>query len=138
EDGSGRVVLRWLHVYPGQHERLRAGRRIRVRGETRAGFNGLEMVHPLVTEAGGALPDTLTPIYPTTQGLGQPSLRKAIDEALARADLNDTLPAPILAAYDLAPFEASLRMLHHPAPGISLDDLAEHRHPAWRRIKFDE
>uniref|UniRef100_UPI00334216FE ATP-dependent DNA helicase RecG n=1 Tax=Castellaniella defragrans TaxID=75697 RepID=UPI00334216FE len=138
EDGSGRITLRWLHLYPGQQERLRAGRRLRVRGEVRAGFGGPEIVHPLISEAGAELPRTLTPIYPTTQGLSQASLRKAIDDALARADLGDTLPPPILEAYDLAPFEASLRMLHHPAPDVSLDDLAGHRHPAWRRIKFDE
>ena len=138
EDGSGRITLRWLHVYPGQHERVRAGRRLRARGEVRAGFGGPEIVHPLISEAGTELPRTLTPIYPTTQGLSQPSLRKAIDEALARADLDDTLPPQILQAYDLAPFEASLRMLHRPTPDVSLDDLAGHRHPAWRRIKFDE
>ncbi|MER1968204.1 ATP-dependent DNA helicase RecG [Castellaniella sp. GW247-6E4] len=138
EDGSGRITLRWLHAYPGQQERLRAGRRVRARGEVRAGFNGPEIVHPLMTEAGAALPRTLTPVYPTTQGLSQASLRKAIDEALAGADLDDTLPRQIREAYDLAPFDESLRMLHHPVPEVSLDSLAEHRHPAWRRIKFDE
>ncbi len=138
EDGSGRITLRWLHVYPGQQERLRAGRRVRARGEVRAGFGGPEIVHPLTSEAGAELPRTLTPVYPTTQGLSQASLRKAIDEALARADLGDTLPPQIVEDYGLASFEESLRMLHHPTPDVSLESLAGHRHPAWRRIKFDE
>ena len=137
-DDSGRLGLRWLHVYPGQQARLHAGRRIRARGEVRAGFHGLEIVHPLVTEPGTPLPDTLTPVYPTTQGLSQAALRKAIARALDEADLGDTLPAAVRTAYRLADFEPSLRLLHHPGPDISLAALAEHSHPAWRRIKFDE
>jgi len=137
-DDSGRLGLRWLHVYPGQQARLHAGRRIRARGEVRAGFHGLEIVHPLVTEPGTPLPDTLTPVYPTTQGLPQAALRKAIARALDEADLGDTLPAAVREAYRLADFEPSLRLLHNPGPDISLESLAEHSHPAWRRIKFDE
>ncbi|WP_322995051.1 ATP-dependent DNA helicase RecG [Castellaniella sp.] len=137
-DGSGQLQLRWLHAYPGQLARLRAGRRVRVRGEIRMGYQGPEIIHPLVTEPGTALPDTLTPIYPTTQGLSQPSLRKAIARALDQADLHDTLPLEVRQTYQLADFESSLRLLHHPGPEISLSSLAEHDHPAWRRIKFDE
>ncbi|WP_323017442.1 ATP-dependent DNA helicase RecG [Castellaniella sp.] len=137
-DDSGQLQLRWLHVYPGQQARLRAGRRVRIRGEVRMGYQGLEMIHPLVTEPGTPLPDTLTPVYPTTQGLSQASLRKAIARALDQADLSDTLPGVVRQAYGLADFAASLRLLHHPGPEISLASLAEHEHPAWRRIKFDE
>ncbi len=137
-DDSGRLGLRWLHVYPGQQGRLHAGRRIRARGEVRAGFHGLEIVHPLVTEPGTPLPDTLTPVYPTTQGLPQAALRKAIARALDEAVLDDTLPAAVRETYQLADFAPSLRLLHHPGPDISLESLAAHSHPAWRRIKFDE
>ncbi|MHA3902511.1 ATP-dependent DNA helicase RecG [Castellaniella sp. WN] len=137
-DDSGHLGLRWLHVYPGQQARLHAGRRVRARGEVRAGFHGLEIVHPLITEPGAPLPDTLTPVYPTTQGLPQAALRKAIARALDEADLGDTLPAAVREAYELADFEPSLRLLHNPGPDISLESLAEHSHPAWRRIKFDE
>ncbi|MFT0531750.1 ATP-dependent DNA helicase RecG [Castellaniella hirudinis] len=137
-DDTGQLHLRWLHCYPGQQARLRAGRRVRVRGEIRMGYQGPEIIHPQVTEPGAPLPDTLTPVYPTTQGLSQPSLRKAIAQALDQADLRDTLPAAVRQAYQLADFEASLRTLHHPGPDISLDLLTGHGHPAWRRIKFDE
>jgi len=138
QDATGRLNLRWLHVYPGQQSRISVGRRIRARGEVRPGYRGLELVHPLVTEPDGALPDTLTPIYPTTQGLSQASLRKAIGQALDEVDLTDTLPSAIRQRYDLAEFSSSLRLLHHPTPDISLESLARHDHPAWRRIKFDE
>ncbi|WP_417276850.1 ATP-dependent DNA helicase RecG [Castellaniella sp.] len=137
-DDSGRLALRWLHVYPGQLSRVPPGRRVRVRGEIRMGYQGPELVHPLLTEPDTPLPQTLTPVYPTTQGLSQASLRKAIARALDSTNLQDTLPAALCKEYQLADFATSLRLLHHPGPDISLSSLANHQHPAWRRIKFDE
>lgn len=138
EDETGILRLRWLHAYPGQQARLATGRAMRVRGEVRSGYHGSEIIHPLVTEAGTPLPNTLTPVYPTTQGLSQASLRKAIAQALDEADLADTLPEDLRGTLHLADFAESLRLLHHPTPDISLESLARHEHPAWRRIKFDE
>jgi len=138
EDGTGRLALRWLNFYPSQQKQVERGKRVRVRGELRGGFAGLEMVHPRVTIAGGDLPDSLTPVYPTTDGLSQPALRRAIDQALGRADLSDTLPDHIRTRYRLLPFAEAIRTLHHPPPNVSYHDLVEREHPAWRRIKFDE
>src|SRR5690606_35257211 len=87
EDDSGRLALRWLNFYPSQQKQVEQGKRVRVRGELRGGFSGLEMVHPRITTAGADLPDSLTPVYPTTEGLSQPTLRRAIDQALGKADL---------------------------------------------------
>ncbi|MDX3893269.1 MAG: ATP-dependent DNA helicase RecG [Pusillimonas sp.] len=138
EDGSGRLALRWLNFYPSQQRQVERGKRVRVRGELRGGFSGPEMVHPRVTVAGGALPDSLTPVYPTTDGLSQPALRRAIDQALRDADLSDTLGEDIRRRYGLLPFAEAIRILHHPPPSVSYQDLVEREHPAWRRIKFDE
>jgi RecG-like helicase len=44
DDGSGELVLRFLHFYPSHQKTLREGARIRVRGEVRGGFFGREMV----------------------------------------------------------------------------------------------
>lgn len=138
EDGTGRLALRWLNFYPSQQKQVERGKRVRVRGELRGGFAGVEMVHPRVTVAGGDLPDSLTPVYPTTDGLSQPALRRAIDQALERADLADTLPDEIRTRYHLLSFSEAIRTLHHPPPSVSYHDLVEREHPAWRRIKFDE
>lgn len=137
-DDSGELQLRWLNFYPSQQKQLTPGRRLRARGEVRGGLFGREMVHPRMTSADTALPEALTPVYPSTDGLTQPSLRKAIAQALDQADLSDTLPAEALERYDLMPFEPAIRLLHAPPPGISEQDLIERGHPAWRRIKFDE
>lgn len=138
EDDTGSLVLRWLNFYPNQQKQVAAGKRIRARGEVRGGFGGYEMVHPRITAADTPLPQALTPVYPTTDGLSQVSLRKAIDQALARADLSDTLPSEIRDRYHLMPFDQAIRVLHHPSPDISYSQLIERGHPAWTRIKFDE
>lgn len=137
-DDTGRLSLRWLHFYPSQQKQVFKGRLVRVRGEVRAGFNGPEIVHPRVAAAGGALAAALTPVYPTTEGLSQPTLRKLIDRALESADLSDTLPDDIRERFGLVPFAQAIRALHHPPANVSAADLLEREHPAWRRIKFDE
>lgn len=137
-DGTGRLHLRWLHFYPNQKRQVETGRRIRVRGEIRQGFNGSEIVHPRVTVAGGPLPDALTPVYPATDGLPQPALRRRIQQALEQADLSESLPADVCVSLSLPSFEDAIRTLHAPPAGMSIQDLVERGHPAWRRIKFDE
>lgn len=137
-DDTGKLSLRWLHFYPNQQKQVAKGRLVRIRGEVRAGFSGPEIVHPKVTAAGGPLAGALTPVYPTTDGLTQPALRKIIDRALEVADLSDTLPDTIRERLDLVPFSRAIRALHHPPPDVSANDLLEREHPAWRRIKFDE
>src|SRR3546814_1302031 len=96
------------------------------------------MVHPRMSSADTALPDALTPVYPSTDGLSQPSLRKAIAQALQQANLDDTLPPASLQRYDLMPFAPALRLLHAPPPGVSEQALIERGPPAWRRIKLDD
>ena len=138
QDDTDELSLRWLNFYPSQQKQLAVGKSVRVRGEVRSGFGGLEMVHPKVTVAGTDLPNALTPVYPTTDGLPQATLRRAIDKALDVADLSDTLMPEVLARYGLIPFAQAIRVLHHPPANVSYEDLIERGHPAWRRIKFDE
>jgi ATP-dependent DNA helicase RecG len=139
-DGSGELVVRYLHFYPNQVRSLAVGKRVRLHGELRQGFLAPEMVHPRarIVAPGEPLPITLTPVYPTTAGLAQPVLRKLIDRCLAELDLSDTLPSSLRAAHRLAEFEASVRFLHAPPPDADESALGERTHPAWRRIKFDE
>jgi len=137
-DESGELGLRWLNFYPSQHKQLQAGKRLRARGEVRAGMFGLEMIHPRMGSAETPLPDALTPVYPTTEGLAQAALRRAIAQALEQADLSECLPPAVLRRYGLHPFDQAIRTLHTPAPDLSECELVEKAHPAWVRIKFDE
>ncbi|MBR4877059.1 MAG: ATP-dependent DNA helicase RecG, partial [Rhodocyclaceae bacterium] len=84
-DDTGTLHARWLNFYPSLPPRLAPGARFRFFGEIRAGFSGIEMVHPrlsTVRAEEAPLPACLTPVYPTTAGLAQSALRKLILAAL--------------------------------------------------------
>ncbi|MEN3069872.1 ATP-dependent DNA helicase RecG [Uliginosibacterium sediminicola] len=139
-DDSGVLTLRFLNFYPAQLKQLVPGAQIRAFGEVRSGFWGEEMIHPrtqTVAEA-KALPQALTPVYPSTAGLAQSALRKLVARAFERCALDDPLPAELRKALKLPAWERSLRYLHQPPPDAQLAALESRNHPAWRRIKFDE
>jgi ATP-dependent DNA helicase RecG len=138
KDDSAEIALRWLTFYPSQLSQMQTGKRWRVRGEVRGGLYGFEMIHPRISTPGAPLSAALTPVYPTTEGLSQPSLRKAITQALSATNLQDTLPAHLLKQLELMSFEQAIRTLHGPTPDMDAQALMEHAHPAWIRIKFDE
>lgn len=146
-DGSDSCTLRFFSFYPSHQKSLSVGARIRARGELRGGFLGWTMMHPSFHAAGGELPDALTPVYPTSAGLPQAYLRRAVLAGLQRADLTDTIPPEALAECPgLCPPGASrpwslrdaLRFLHHPAPDVALSTLEDRSHPAWQRLKAEE
>ncbi|HEY5930182.1 MAG TPA: ATP-dependent DNA helicase RecG [Burkholderiales bacterium] len=140
-DGSGLVTLRYFNFYESQRKALSEGARVRVMGEIRQGFFGAEMVHPrfkVLRNEGPPLPTALTPIYPTTAGLGQETLRKLAARALEQADLADPLPDAARRKLKLPAFADAVRALHNPAPDADAEALVGHTDPAWRRIKFDE
>jgi ATP-dependent DNA helicase RecG len=140
EDGSGVLTLRFFNFYQSQLKQLAAGARLRAFGEIRHGFLGPEMVHPRYRVLQGEAPvaQALTPVYPTTAGLAQETLRRLIAHALADCDLTDTLPPQLTGRLGLPPFRDAVLLLHNPPPQVPQEALQERRHPAWRRMKFDE
>ncbi len=143
-DGSGELTLRFLNFYGSQTKQLERARdekhHLRLFGEIRHGFLGAEMVHPryrLVAE-GDVLPESLTPVYPTTAGVSQTALRKCILLALAESKLDELLDEAWCARHGLVLFGGAVRLLHSPPPDVPEMALQERTHPAWRRIKFDE
>ncbi len=146
-DAGGRavVVLRFFHFYPNQQKALAPGARVRAFGEVRDGFLGREIVHPQFTivPPGAPLPDALTPVYPTTAGLGQETLRRVIARALAGdpALTAETLPEVLVRRQHLWKVGDAIRFLHTPPPRLNRltqHALDERTHPAWQRLKFDE
>jgi ATP-dependent DNA helicase RecG len=138
------VALRFFNFYGSQLKQFQRaaeeGRQVRAFGEVRSGRFGAEMAHPRyrIVDPAEPLPATLTPIYPSSAGLGQADLRAKVLEALEAGPLEDTLPPGLREKYGLLPFDESVRLLHRPPPGIELASLAGRAHPAWRRVKFDE
>jgi ATP-dependent DNA helicase RecG len=139
EDAGGVLGIRFLNFYPSHLKLFQPGASFRFIGEVRGGFLGLEMVHPRFAKADDAtpLPAQLTPVYPTTAGLGQATLRRAVERALV-APIPDTLPAEWLAELGLPELEASIRLLHQPPLECAMAELESRRHPAWQRLAFDE
>ena len=148
DDGTGTCELRFFSFYPSHQKTLAVGARLRIRGEVKGGFWGRQMLHPTFRVAGGDLPTALTPVYPTTAGLSQPYLRRAVAMGLQRADLSETLPPgvalPWIKNYDkhgiqrLSSLREALTFLHHPAPEVPLAALEDRSHPAWQRLKAEE
>jgi ATP-dependent DNA helicase RecG len=140
KDTSGQLTLRFLHFYPSQISALKVGTKIRAYGEIRHGFFGYEMVHPQCKAVGAStvVAETLTPVYPTTAGLTQPTIRKAIALAIKQNEMAETLPAGVYKHINLPSFQASIHALHSPAPDASLSALENKATPEWRRLAFDE
>ena len=147
DDGTDTCTLRFFTFYPSHQKALAVGAHIRARGELRGGFLGWTMMHPSFRVAGGELPNALTPVYPTSAGLPQPYLRRAVLGGLDRADLSDTIPPEALAdcpglrtrgSERLWTLRDALRFLHHPTPQTSLVALEDRSHPAWQRLKAEE
>ncbi len=139
-DGDGNLTLRFLNFYGSQVKTLAPGTVVRVFGTVRLGHLGPEMVHPRyrVVAADAPVAQALTPVYPTTAGLGQDALRRLIVRALGDEALDETLPESLLAALGLPKFAEAVRLLHNPPPDIAQARLQGRVHPAWRRMKFDE
>ncbi|MBR8328263.1 ATP-dependent DNA helicase RecG, partial [Burkholderia cenocepacia] len=145
QDNDGeQLVLRFLNFYGSQVKQMAVGQRLRVRGDVRGGFFGMEMVHPAVrvVEADAPLPQVLTPVYPSTAGVSQAYLRKAIENAVERTPLPELLPPEIQRDYlkplDVPTLEQAVRILHHPRVDSDEAALMDGSHPAWTRIKFEE
>ncbi|HEY0767293.1 MAG TPA: ATP-dependent DNA helicase RecG [Steroidobacteraceae bacterium] len=143
-DGSGMLTLRFFHFSASQQQGLARGTRLRCFGEVRRGPLGLEMVHPEYRRLAGdtaALEDTLTPIYPLTEGVPQGRLRALIGASLReleRAALRDWLPAEAVLPPGLPSLKEALGYLHRPPREAQLAELAAGRHPAQRRLAFEE
>ncbi|MBK6395028.1 MAG: ATP-dependent DNA helicase RecG [Betaproteobacteria bacterium] len=143
--GRAGLTLRFFSFYPNQQKALEQGARVRVYGDVREGYFGPEIVHPQfrVVHEGAPLEDRLTPVYPTTAGLGQETLRKVIARSLA-ADpgrLAETLPDEVVRRRALWKFGDAVTFLHTPPPrlaALTQKALDARTHPAWTRLKFDE
>ena len=139
DDAGSVLVLRFIHFYASHQRQMAVGKRIRAVGEVKLGFHGYEMIHPKVRDADSTvLADSLTPIYPTVNGLQQPTLRRVVQAALKVLPLQDTLPDVLLQQLGLPHLAESLHLLHAPPPSYTIQQLSDGALPAWQRLKFDD
>jgi len=143
-DGTGGINLRFFHFTASQKNSLAIGMNIRCYGEINRGPRGFEIVHPeykaldqdrALTE----VEETLTPVYPTTDGLRQISLRNLTDQALIRlkrGQIEALVPNEYLNV-DLS-LEQALAIIHRPPPDTSTQQIEEGKHPAQLRLIKEE
>lgn len=142
-DASGVLNLVFFQFSAAQLKQFVAGQSIWVFGEVRRGLQGPDMIHPEYKfMADGSVPegdDTLTPVYPTTDGAHQATLRKLTEQALTF--LNDTVLPELLPAH-LQPQGLSLveaiRTLHRPPLDVAQQQLLDGMHPAQLRLATEE
>ncbi|MDE1924297.1 MAG: ATP-dependent DNA helicase RecG, partial [Gammaproteobacteria bacterium] len=143
-DGSGFLTLRFFHFSAEQQRALARGLRLRCFGEARRGPAGLEIVHPeyrRVDPDAPVRPDHLTPVYPATEGLTQGRLRQLVGAALDRLDaleIEEIVPAELLAADSMPSLRDALRYVHRPPPDAPIEALISRRHPTQRRLAYEE
>ncbi len=146
-DGTGRIMLRFFHFRAYQKQQLSNGSQLRCFGEMRAGFQGLEMIHPSYQKLSGygdePVADRLTPVYPSSEGLGQKNWINLTDQALAlmrrgELELEELLPDDLLDRLRLMPLKDALDYIHRPPPDADVSALIARDHPTQKRLALEE
>lgn len=146
EDKTGIIKLRFFHFNKSQVAALNNSTMIHAFGEVREFSNQLTMVHPeyqlLEDETACQVDETLTPIYPSTQGLSQSRLRQLVKLALTATESELTqlewMTETQLQENHFLPIGPAITLLHNPPPDTSLQTLEQGQHPALKRLVFDE
>lgn len=149
-DPFGFLTLRFFHGIAYHEGQLARGSRLRFFGKVSSGPLGLEMIHPEYRrapdpasppEAAASAEDTLTPLYPLTEGLSQPRIRELVGQALDElesAAVRDWVPGEITAPLGLPSLQEALLLVHRPPRDTPLETLASGLHPGQRRLAFEE
>ena len=131
DDDGGELTLRLFHFRAPQAAAFEVGHWVRCYGTVRGSTVGPEMIHPEYRITPEPPPpesdDTLTPVYPTTQGLTQYQLRRRVDQTLTRhLPMPELLPDALVP--DLPTFNEAIRQLHRPKTNeLPVLPLAERR-----------
>ncbi|MFU8783739.1 ATP-dependent DNA helicase RecG [Aliidiomarina sp.] len=142
-DRSGTLTLRFFRFSAAQQKQFTTGTTLQLYGEVRPGPTGPELVHPeyksLAAGAAIEVEETLTPIYPATEGVHQLTLRNIASQALTylnAGSVPELLPASLRTG--LPTLEQSIRVLHEPPTSADQHQLLEGMHPAQRRLALEE
>lgn len=142
-DGTGRLTLRFFNFTAAQKNAFSAGKIIRCFGEVRRGRVGFEMSHPeySISDTSNEQPvaTTLTPVYSTTEGLKQLSIRALSEQAidlLNKYSVEELLPSQWQPSN--MPLSDALLLLHRPPNNVDVAALEQGTHPAQQRLVFEE
>lgn len=148
-DGTGSLTIRLFYFNRAQEKSFRRGLWVKCFGEVRPGPKGYEMVHPeyriSAERPEGGFDSTLTPVYPTTEGVSQLLWRKITDQVLQQglqqvAELVDArcLPDSLRSAYQASTLQDALSALHRPQKGVDLMAMQQATSAAHQRLIVEE
>ena len=144
-DSSGSIALRFFHFSAAQKDSLAVGTQLRVYGEVRRGRSSFEIFHPEykpLSQVSAEVPDTLTPIYPTTEGLLQPRLRsiiaQAVDLVVGKDSIEDYLPEDLVKRLGLVSLADAILHIHRPPADAFGGWDREAPNPGRDRLAFEE
>ena len=138
-------TIRLFFFNARQQQMLEKGNWVRCFGEVRFAQGELEMIHPefqvIDIDDPPALDTSLTPVYPTTEGLHQQSISKIVNQAvdkLQQHDMAETLPQAWLQQHRFPDFKSAMLNLHRPASRQDTQLIAQRTHPAQSRFVVEE
>jgi ATP-dependent DNA helicase RecG len=143
-DGTGSMTMRMFYFSNSQKRTLTKGRWLQCYGEVRRGPATLEMIHPeyRVSDERPSQPmdKSLTPVYPSTEGIGQALWRNLSSQVLDKYldGVVELLPDVLLKEFHLAKLGDSLVKIHRPPAGVDLEKVADVSNVARQRLVFEE
>jgi len=143
-DNTGAIVLRFFHFNKAQQNNLSSGKKLRCFGEARRGATRLEFVHPeyqLVQQDQNEIEQSLSPIYPKTEGIHQTLLKKISDQVLNKINkghLVDWLPEQVIEQHQFPDLVMALSSVHRPHKSENVLALNECKTKAQQRLLFEE
>ncbi|MCP4490211.1 MAG: ATP-dependent DNA helicase RecG [Gammaproteobacteria bacterium] len=144
-DHSGVFTVRLFYFSTKLQHMLEKGNWIRCFGEVRIAMGELEMVHPelqlIDIDRPPSLDKNLTPVYSTTEGLHQQSIKKIVAQAIDQLqshDMSETLPQGWLAEHQFPDFKSAMLCLHRPRDNTDAGLIAQRNHPAQHRFVIEE
>ncbi|MGI9310800.1 MAG: ATP-dependent DNA helicase RecG, partial [bacterium] len=143
-DDSGEITLRFFHFSAAQQRGFAPDSWIRCYGEIRRNARAAEMIHPeyrvYAQRPDNVTEPSLTPIYPSTEGVGAATLRKLVEQALAQEldGLAECIPQAVRAKFGLMPLRDALQTAHRPPPEADTAAMVAGLHPAQQRLAIEE
>ncbi len=148
-DGTGSLTIRMFYFNRSQEKSFQRGLWVKCFGEVRPGAKGYEMIHPEYrlskNEPEGGLDTSLTPVYPTTDGVSQALWRKLVDQALKQelpklqelVDI-DCLSSEMQGTHQTMSLQQAVQALHHPPPDFDLVKMQQASSGAHQRLIIEE
>ena len=146
-DGTGFITLRFFHFSNSQKEQLKRGTKLLCYGEVRRGKMGLEMTHPeyqfIKDDEELILDETLSPIYPTTEGVHQLTLRNVMSQVIEKLKKDELslpalIPAALLKKHQWPTIKEALLYIHNPPVDAQLETLSEGKHITQQSLIVEE